>query len=202
MSDKLCPIDPSDIKKYKFAIIPDEQTPYIPPMEYPIQFAKDNYELLIDFLKFADTFRTAVGLAGNQVSLNGERFMERVFALRDMRTGIFTIVINPVINEYIGIKEIKIEGCLTWGKAKNIVSERSRAVNVSYYLIDGTYVQNEIHKGFEAQIWQHEINHLNGIAEQVEDYTFELPKQKQLSRNDQCTCGSGKKYKNCCMLLT
>lgn len=49
--------------------------------------------------------------------------------------------------------------------------------------------------GFEAIIVQHEVDHMHGIVNTQRRYT---PK-KVAGRNDPCPCGSGKKYKKCCI---
>jgi peptide deformylase len=124
-----------------------------------------------------------------------------MFALKDINSNEskWRLIIDPHIIEYIGIKEIKIEGCLTW-KGKKVVAERNRAIRVNYYDENGEKHNNELHFGFEGQIWQHEINHLNGIEERIENLDFIEPKQINIGRNDKCLCGSGKKYKYCCLL--
>lgn len=195
---------------HEFEIIPNEQTPCVPEINDVEVFIKENKDKLDEFLKFASECSNAAGLAANQVSIDGERLMMKVFALRELTTddGEFQstdgwgwrLIINPIIEEYIGMKEIKGEGCLTW-KGKMVVAERSRAVAVTYYDINGKKF-TEGYKGFVAQIWQHEINHLNGVAEQIEEIEYKLPKPLNIGRNDKCPCGSGEKYKNCCLFLT
>jgi hypothetical protein len=104
--------------------------------------------------------------AANQCSIDDKRFMVRAFALRNLIDNRWRLIINPIITENVGIKETKIEGCLTW-KSQYIIAERTRGVKVNYYDLDGNYFENELHYSFEGQIWQHEINHLNGIEENV-----------------------------------
>lgn len=182
-----------------FYIIPDQQTPITPEITDINDYINANIEILKRFLSFASCQNNAVGLAGSQTSYDEARFMHRVFALRNLKDKSWRLIINPVIVEYIGMKELKDEGCLTW-KGKRIIAERSRFVKVSYYDINGNYFENEIYKGFESQIWQHEVNHLNGVEERIEELSFKLPKEKEVGRNDDCPCGSGKKYKKCCIL--
>lgn len=179
-----------------FEIIKSLQTPKVEPVDVK-EFIKDT-ELIEEFLKFANSHPKAVGLAANQVSVDSERLMKNFFGIRNLQDGSWSIVINPVI-EYSGMKELKSEGCLTW-QGKTIVAERYRFIKVSYYKVNGEKVENEIHWGFESQIWQHEANHLNGIEERVEESNFVLPKQIEPGRNEKCPCGSGKKYKQCCIL--
>lgn len=187
----------------KFSIIPDQQTPKVERIDPTkiIQFLKDNNLVLEDFLKFAESQNTAVGLAANQTALNNVRWMENVFALKDLKTKKWRLILNPKIEKYIGMTDTKEEGCLTWFRRK-IIAERSRAVEVSYFDIDGNLHMGEIYKGFEAQIWQHEINHLNGVEENVVDRDFNAGIKKiNVGRNDKCPCGSNLKYKNCCLNL-
>lgn len=183
-----------------FEIISNEQTPRVPEIDDINKYITDNYAVLQEFLENCRWRLNAAGLACNQTSLNGERLMIRAFAHKDVYDKIWRLVINPVITEYIGIKEIKCEGCLTW-VGKTVVAERSRAVKVSYYDINGNFYANEFHKGFDAQVWQHEINHLNGVEERIEKIGFVEPKPINVGRNDKCPCLSNKKYKNCCLLL-
>ncbi len=181
-------------------VIPSEQTPRVPEIKDVKLFLTENINELQEFKNFAQIRNDAVGLAANQVSINDYRFMARVFALRNLKENTWRLIIDPVITEYIGIKDIKCEGCLTW-KNKKIVAERSRAIRVNYYNEEGKKIIGEIYRGFEAQIWQHEINHLNGIEEQVEDIDYNEPKPIEVGRNELCPCGSGKKYKNCCIII-
>ena len=95
----------------RFEVIPNEQTPRVPEMiEGHELFMIKNIDKLIAFKAYAGTRNDAVGLAANQCSIDGERFMARVFALRDLKTNEWKLIINPHITEYIGIKEIKCEG--------------------------------------------------------------------------------------------
>ena len=186
----------------EFKIIPNEQTPCLNDIVYPDMtlYIDSHRTELVDFLEFAQTQDTAVGLAANQCSLDDERCMVRAFALRDLHTKEFSIVIDPHITREFGIKELKGEGCLTW-KGRKIIAERYRGVEVNYFTMDGKHVTGEIHKGFEGQIWQHEINHLNGVEEDVVESYVPDPRPIQAGRNEVCPCGSGLKYKKCCLPL-
>lgn len=180
-----------------FEIIPDQQTPKV-VQEITPDYIKDNRELFESFLEFAKQQRNCVGLAANQCALNGERFNQRIFAHKNVKTNTWQLIINPIVLEYLGYKEQKLEGCLTW-HGKTVVAERYPAVRVKHYDIDGI-ITNVVFTGFNAQIFQHEFNHIDGIAEEIVDNNYKLPSIKKPGRNDKCPCGSGKKYKQCCII--
>jgi len=172
----------------EFKVIPNEQTPRVPDIDDVELFMIQNIQKLVAFKEYAETHDNAVGLAANQCTIDGERFIVRVFALRNLQDKSWSLIIDPVINEYIGIKEIKCESCLTW-KGQVVVAKRSRGVYVTYYNEIGKICHNELHKGFEGQIWQHEINHLNGVEEDVR-VTFTEPPPITVGRNELCPCGA------------
>lgn len=188
----------------KFEIIIDEQTPNTPEIKDVNSFIKENEEKIKAFKKYAMSITNGVGLAANQCSLDGERFNLRMAAIKhpseDVREKYATIIaINPIIKRYYGIKLTKFEGCLTWKgvPGMTVVADRNFKVDVEYYTPDGEF-HKETHKGFQAQVWQHEINHINGVEEVIK-LKSELPYRKELSRNDMCPCDSGKKLKKCCL---
>lgn len=186
-----------------FSIIPNQQTPKVPEIDDVQSFVLGNKDKILGFLRFAESLTNACGLAANQTNLEKDRFMLRLFALMDLKDRSWRIIIDPVIEEYIGYGMFKSEGCLTW-VGKQIIAKRNIAIRVSYYEYDGDNLserKTEVVKGFEAQIWQHEISHLNGVEEQVEELDYKLPKEKDINRNDKCPCESGKKHKHCCLLI-
>lgn len=179
-------------------IIKNQQTPKV---ETPV----DTTELLWydcrlgEFLKFASAQKNLVGLAANQVAFDGERFMLRCFAMKrfkNNRNNDWEIILFPTIVEYLDEKISTKEGCATW-PGKKILAERHSRLKVRYYNAEMQLVNEEVN-GIEAAIWQHEMNHLDGIEENVISTTI-VNKQNGVGRNDKCPCGSGKKFKNCCM---
>lgn len=180
----------------KFEVIPDEQTPLTPEIEDVNKFIKDHKEEIKEFHKYADETSNAIGLAANQCSLNGERFNLRMVAVKDVDTKECIVAIDPKIKKLYGIPRIKPEGCLTW-KGKTIIAKRYFYVDVEYYNLEGNLVEGTF-KGFQGQVWQHEINHINGVEEEVLDGYVGVREEKT-NRNDKCPCGSGKKYKQCCI---
>ena len=184
----------------RFSIIPNEQTPKVPPMESPRNFVAFNDVMLNSFLNYARNYPNTVGLAANQVEIEGKRIMHRFFAYFNENVGYWQMVIDPVITEYLGWSEEKEEGCKTWA-GKRMIAVRHKAVKVNYYDMDGKFHEGEIFTNFVAQVWQHETDHLNGVFQDILEPNdprqargFKIP-----NRNDQCLCGSGLKYKNCCL---
>lgn len=148
----------------KFKIIANTQTPKIDKNKPPLLLIKEDKQMLIKFLSFARRQHNCCGLAANQVSLDGERIMERFFAIKIGH--VWDIVIYPKILEYRGKSVFKKEGCLTW-LGKTIKAERWHEITVEYYNIKGDHFIRRL-EGVEAQIWQHECNHLNGVEEEFE----------------------------------
>jgi len=51
----------------------------------------------------------------------------------------------------------------------------------------------------ESVCVQHEIDHLNGVVCMDRKVNTTIVKDKKIGRNEPCLCGSGKKYKKCCI---
>lgn len=178
-----------------FEIINQEHTPKVPVIKNINKWIEENNDLLKEYLIFTSSQTTAVGLASNQVSFEGKRITDRFLAIK--RNDKWLIAINPRIRKRLGDPHQKIEGCLTWGHSKIIVADRHETVDIDYYTVDGEY-QKERVSGFDAQVWQHEINHLDGVEEVVLDKApVQYRRANKIGRNDPCPCGSGKKYKKC-----
>jgi len=181
----------------KLQLILNEQTPALQPMIAPERWISENTELLKQFLDYAKNRGDAAGLAANQMSVDGERLPHRFFAM--MSGDKWRLVIDPHIMERRGEPVKKYEGCLTW-PGKKIIAERHPALTASYFTIDGEYVQAEDFTDFDAQVFQHEYDHLEGVKETLidADYRTFRREEPKVGRNDPCPCGSGKKYKKCC----
>lgn len=103
------------------------------------------------------------------------------------------ILVNPVITKAEIPVVVPKEGCLSlpdiWVQTK-----RYRDIRVRTLTEEGT---EEIlsFSGFPAIVVQHEIDHMHGILNIDRVY---VPPEK-VERNAPCPCGSGKKYKKCCI---
>jgi peptide deformylase len=183
-----------------FTVIIDEQTPITPDIKEVSKFIEKHKEEIDAFKEYAISRHDGIGLAANQCALDGKRFDRRMFAIKtDTKNDEnCRIAIDPKIVKYHGIKLTRYEGCLTWKGVENMTvkAERYYYVDVEFYTPDGEFHQ-ETHKGFQAQVWQHELNHINGVEEEIVIIAT-APKQK-VGRNDKCPCGSGLKLKRCCL---
>jgi peptide deformylase len=180
-------------------------------------FDEELVQLTDQVLEFAKGFENPplVGVAANQLEHNGERISKKfccvnVNPLTDptLRGHIdkWIVAVNPKISNKSGKVEEKSEGCLTW-PMKTIWAERNDSIEVEYHDVEGN-LQTRNASDFEASIWQHEINHLDGVWEVVVNSkngklfgpsigNNPIKKEKKIGRNDPCLCGSGLKYKKC-----
>ena len=150
-----------------------------------------------------------VGLAANQVGIDAQ------VAVVNVREPV--VLINPKIIDKSD--EISYyEGCLSFPKHgirtkryKNIIV-KSADVDCQYYFsgvesakdAKGTWETAKKHdteqRLLEAICVQHEIDHLNGLTIHDREKKLEPTiSKKSLGRNDPCSCGSGKKFKKCCI---
>lgn len=187
-----------------FKVILEEQTPRVPEIEDPSSWIKENKELIQDFLNYSTTKGNAVGLAANQLEKDGERFMERMFCskAKGEGDGDWKVFINPKVIEKHGEAQPRTEGCLTWPK-KKVLAERHLRIDVEWWNPDGTQHSTEL-VGWEAQVWQHEQDHLDGVEEKIVSGNHLTVRSEKVGRNQPCPCGKtrddGKpyKYKQCC----
>ena len=150
-----------------------------------------------------------VGLAANQVGIDAQ------VAVVNVREPI--TLINPkVVKQWDEVSYY--EGCLSFPKHgirtqryKNIIVQ-SADVDSQYYFsgvesakdAKGTWETAKKHdteqRLLEAICVQHEIDHLMGKTIHDREKKLEpVVSQRTLGRNDPCSCGSGKKYKKCCI---
>lgn len=146
-----------------FEVIPNEHTPLTPEIDDVGVFIDEKLEIIEAFKEYAKHLPNTIGLAANQCGLDGERLNLRMVGVKDFISRIWTIAIDPKITNYYGEEKECLEGCLTW-KGRKIIAKRSMLVDVEFYTPDGEFHQKTF-SGFQAQVWQHELNHINGIEE-------------------------------------
>jgi peptide deformylase len=99
-----------------------------------------------------------VGLAAPQVGVSLRLF---VMDSREENNKGKKVVINPEILEYLGEEVSEEEGCLSIPEIFEDVY-RPEGVKVRYQDINGNVIEEELH-GYQARIFQHEYDHLEGI---------------------------------------
>jgi len=169
-----------------------------------LHIAKDLFNILA-------TRKDGIGLAANQVGIDA------AVAVVNVREPI--ILINPKIIQQWGDVPY-YEGCLSFPKKsvqtkrfKNVIMTTEQEDGKLYFSgesnpIDGkgSWEKQEQNENdaeirlLESICVQHEIDHLNGIVcmDRRIDLTV-IREEVKIGRNDLCHCGSGKKYKKCCM---
>ena len=170
---------------------------------------EEGYKIATELLEILNKRKDGIGLAANQVGIDA------AVAVLNVREPI--VLINPEIVS----RETEIpyyEGCLSYpGKGVNTI--RYETVEIKSDNVDGTMIFSGVDTGEEAKgTWeenekkgdreirtleavcvQHEIDHLNGMRclDRAVDVTYRA--EKKPGRNEPCHCGSGKKYKKCCI---
>ena len=125
-------------------------------------------EMIEDMIRF-----NGVGLAANQVGYNG-----RIFVMKP-QTGKPFAVINPTIERVSATTKLDVEGCLSFPNLFLYV-QRPDKVDVNYLDIDGKNVKMLL-QDFEARIFLHEFDHLEGITfdTRVSKFKLQLAREKQ-----------------------
>jgi len=89
------------------------------------------------------------------------------------------------------------EGCLSLpGKVVNTVRHSQITITDD---IQGHIVLTEAIDALLCVIFQHEVDHFDGITILDRKQIPIISKEVKIGRNDPCPCNSGKKYKKCCL---
>lgn len=126
----------------------------------------EDLKLLTDRMKTAMIGANGVGIAAPQIGINRNVIWVQRYDKGIIRP--YEVYFNPTIISYSGTNMQRQDGCLSVPRTAQwppsiAFSFRYPTVEVAYYLIDGTRVQETITDAFTAHIFQHEIDHLNGI---------------------------------------
>ena len=171
---------------------------------------EEGEKIATELFEILNKRKDGIGLAANQVGIDA------AVAVVNVREPI--VLINPEIVS----RETEIpfyEGCLSF-PGKGVNTKRYETVEVTSDNVDGTMIFSGVDTGEEAKgTWedgqqkqnreirtleavcvQHEIDHLNGmrILDRAQELTIRRTERK-IGRNEKCPCGSGKKYKKCCI---
>jgi peptide deformylase len=154
--------------------------------------------------------KDGIGLAANQVGIDAS------VAVVNVRNPI--ILINPeIVKQWDEVPYY--EGCLSFkGKGintkryKNIVITTEQEEGELYFSGaenpsdgKGSWEREDSNKQeqelrlLETICVQHEIDHLNGMTIHDRQVITTIVNDDKLGRNDPCHCGSGKKFKKCCI---
>lgn len=124
----------------------------------PVDLENDEIKPLIEDMFVTMDEEGGIGLAAPQVAVSKSFFVIDMGLIED--NGKLTAIINPEILETEG--QVKFEeGCLSIPDIREEVT-RPETIRVRYQDIDGQIHESEIN-GMKARVFQHEIDHLNGI---------------------------------------
>jgi len=170
----------------------------------------EGLDIAKDLFNVLNERKDGIGLAANQVGIDAS------VAVVNVREPI--ILINPKIIE-VWDKIPYYEGCLSYPKKgvqteryKNIIIKTEQDESNWYFSGEenpsdgkGSWEDSQRKKEdaelrlLETVCVQHEIDHLNGIVCMDRQMVTTIVNKNKINRNDPCHCGSGRKYKKCCM---
>jgi len=171
---------------------------------------EEGLEVATKLFQILNERKDGIGLAANQVGIDAQ------VAVVNVREPL--VLINPKIIS----KENEIgyyEGCLSF-PGKGVHTKRYETIEVKTEQVEGSWVFSGVDTGetgtgswedkekskndkelrlLETVCVQHEIDHLNGIVCMDRRVDTTIRVEKKPGRNEPCHCGSGKKYKKCCI---
>ncbi|TYA74864.1 peptide deformylase [Seonamhaeicola marinus] len=111
------------------------------------------------FATVRDSMSLGVGIAAPQVGVLKNIIWVQRF---DKENFPFEVYLNPKIVEYSKVKQTVREGCLSIPNRTDTLSSRSKIIKIEYDTRNGEHKTESV-EGFTSVIFQHEIDHLNGI---------------------------------------
>ena len=171
---------------------------------------EEGHQISTILFKVLTERKDGIGLAANQIGIDA------AVAVVNVREPI--ILINPKIIETWN-KIPYYEGCLSYPK-KGVQTERYKNIIIKTEQVESNWYfsgeenpsdgkgswEDSQRKKEDAEVRllesicvQHEIDHLNGITCLDRQVIKTIVNDKKINRNDPCHCGSGRKYKKCCM---
>ena len=170
---------------------------------------EEGEKIAVELFQILNKRGDGIGLAANQVGIDAQ------VAVVNVKEPI--VLINPKIVS----RETEIpfyEGCLSY-PGKGVNTKRYETIEVKSEQIEGSWIFSGVDIGesgkgtwqesevkedralrtLQAVCVQHEIDHLNGVVcmDRKIDTTYRA--ERKPGRNEPCHCGSGKKYKKCCI---
>ena len=111
------------------------------------------------FATVRDSLSLGVGIAAPQVGILKNIIWVQRFDKADVP---FEVYLNPKIINYSEEKQTRREGCLSIPNRKATLNTRSKTIVIEYDTMEGKHLEEAI-SDFTSVIFQHEIDHLNGI---------------------------------------
>tara|TARA_R110001583_G_scaffold26529_1_gene95474 strand:- start:1019 stop:1684 length:666 start_codon:yes stop_codon:yes gene_type:complete len=106
-----------------------------------------------------DSMSMGVGIAAPQVGvLKNIVWVQRL----DKENLPFEVYLNPKITKYSEEKQRVREGCLSIPDRSEILNSRAQSITIEYDTMQAEH-KTETVEGFTSVIFQHEIDHINGI---------------------------------------
>ncbi|NCO63280.1 MAG: peptide deformylase [Flavobacteriales bacterium] len=155
-SDTLSPMRVYKITNQRDSLLLRSKSSYIKP--------DPNNKVLIRLIKrlyrtVTDSMSLGAGIAAPQVGVLKNIVWVQRF---DKENFPFEVYLNPMIIGYSEKKQTYKEGCLSIPNRSETLNNRSYSIVIVYDTVNGED-NTETVEGFTSVIFQHEIDHLNGI---------------------------------------
>lgn len=155
-ADSLTPMRVYKITNKEDSLLLRTKSSYIKP--------NPNNKVLQKFIKrlystVRDSMSMGVGIAAPQVGILKNIIWAQRF---DKENFPFEVYLNPRIIEYSDKKQTFREGCLSIPNRSDTLKNRAFSIKIEYDTIKAEH-KTEMIEGFTSVIFQHEIDHLNGI---------------------------------------
>lgn len=126
--------------------------------------ANPNDKLLQTFVKrlyktVTDSLSLGVGIAAPQVGILKNIIWVQRFDKENLP---FEVYLNPIIVTYSDQKQTFKEGCLSIPNRTDTLNSRAYTILIEFDTLEGKHKTDTVN-GFTSVIFQHEIDHLNGI---------------------------------------
>lgn len=106
-----------------------------------------------------DSMSLGVGIAAPQVGILKNIIWVQRF---DKENFPFEVYLNPKIIAYSEKKQVFREGCLSIPNRRDTLKTRAYTITLEYDTMEAQHITETV-EGFTSVIFQHEIDHLNGI---------------------------------------
>ena len=155
-ADSLKPMRVYKITKTTDSLLLRKKSTYIAPN--PDDIVLQNFVKRL-YATVRDSISMGVGIAAPQVGI----LKNIIWVQRMDKEGLpFEVYLNPKITKYSKETQTVREGCLSVPDRSETLSSRSKEISIEYDTMEGLH-KSETIEGFTSVIFQHEIDHLNGI---------------------------------------